>query len=1601
APDGRCKPFAAAADGTGWGEGAGLLLVERLADARRNGHPVWALVRGTAVNSDGASNGLTAPNGPSQQRVIGQALASAGLAPGDIDAVEAHGTGTALGDPIEAQALIAAYGRDRAPARPLWLGSVKSNIGHTQAAAGAAGIIKMIQAMRHGVLPPTLHADQPTPHVDWSAGTVRLLTEAIPWPDTGHPRRAGISSFGLSGTNAHVIIEQAATEQADAAEAGAGAHTPPDGQAIAWVISGNSERALRSQASRLHSLVSAADPCPADIGYALVTARTSFPHRGVVVGAERAQLLAGLAAIAQGRPSASAVSGEAAAPGRLAFLFSGQGSQRPGAGDELYSRFPVFAKAVQEICACLDPALDTPLRDVMFAAPGSRNAGLLDQTCYTQCALFCFHVAAYRLLESFGLVPDYLVGHSIGEVSAAHVAGVLGLEDACALVAARGRLMQAATPGGVMLAVQAAEDELAPLLRGYDERVGVAAVNAPRSVVLAGDGDAVNEVAGQLSAMGRKIKRLNVSHAFHSAHMAGVVDGLRLAADKLAYREPVIPIVSTVTGVIATTGQLTSPDYWARHVRQPVRYADAIASLRHQSAAFLEIGPAPSLTAPTLDTLDRGDAPEATVTAISRPAQDESSALLIALAVLHARGRRLDWAPAFAHHPVRRAALPTYAFEHTTYWLDAPARPGDAAELGLEPVSHPLLGAATTLAHDGTLLLAGRFSAATAGWTAEHAIDGTLVLPGTAFVELALHAGGRVGCGRVEDLTIEAPLILSAEGGVQLQVTVGPPAEAGRRPVTISARLDEPYGDPAWTRHAAGHVTEETDATPARPDALWLPAAASPVDVADLYERLDSAGYQYGPLFRGVCAAWRHGDDTYAEIALPDDADATGYGIHPALLDAGLQVLAADTPAEAGTIRLPFSWTGVTLHAPAATALRVRLTRTRADASAIVVTDRSGAPVATIDELTTRAVPPDRLTAGGRGRDGLFGVAWEPLTSCSVLPSPGEPWAVVGGEAAGGDGLSAALLAAGTRTRAYPDIDAFRGGVASGDPLPRVVLFAGSAPDGGDVPARARAGVDRVLRLIRDWLADESLMDTPVAVVTRNAVQTWLGDADPDVAAAPAWGLVRSAQTENPGQFVLLDHDGQDASLHALGLALTAGEPQIAIRDGKLYVPRLTRQMPQPAGLPLLSPEGTVLVTGATGSLGGYVARHLVTRHGARHLLLASRRGPDAAGAGPLRDELTSLNADVTFASCDIADRDEVGRLIASVPAARPLTAIVHAAGVLSDGLLSSLTDEQVTAVLRPKIDAAWHLHDLTRDRPLDAFLLFSSITATLGGPGQASYAAANAFLDALAAHRQQAGLPGTSIAWSLWTQEGGMAGQLGKTDAARMAGVGIIGLSPEDALSLFDAAATTADRPMLVAARFDTTALRAQSRAGTLPAMLRSLAPPLPRGQGGAISLARRLAAADAAQRLAIVRDLVDTSVAAVLGHPDLTPAGRAFKDLGFDSLTSVELRNRLNAATGLRLPATVVFDYPAADELAAHITDEFSPADELSGAGKPTDAALRAVLAAIPIERLRDAGLLDPLMRLADGAAPARAERDPADSIDHMDTEELVKLALDNHDE
>ncbi|HEV7648568.1 MAG TPA: type I polyketide synthase, partial [Actinophytocola sp.] len=992
-------------------------------------------------------------------------------------------------------------------------------------------------------------------------------------------------------------------------------------------------------------------------------------------------------------------------------------------------------------------------------------------------------------------------------------------------------------------------------------------------------------------------------------------------------------VVSTVTG---SDADFTDPEYWVGQVRRAVRFADAVGTLVERGVStFVELGPDGVLTA-----MGQGEQFVPTL----RKDRDEVAALATALGTLAVRTDAVDWAAYYAGTGATQVPLPTYAFQHQAYWLMPGTGAGDVGAAGLGSAGHPLLGAVVDVADGAGPLLTGRLSVQSHPWLADHAVAGTVLVPGSALVEMALHAAGRAGCDGIEDLTLQAPLVLPETGAVLLQVAVGAETETGQRHLTVHSR---PEAGGTWVRHATGTLAAGLEPAGA---ALteWPPAGATAVPIADVYAELAGIGLEYGPAFQGLEAVWRRGDDVYAEVAL-DEAQvpqAGRYGLHPALLDSALHALLAAATGER-TLALPFSWNDVTLAATGAAALRVHIRPAGDDAFAIDLADDTGAPVASVGSLTVRPITPEQLAAAtpAAAEQHLYRLDW-------VGVDPATP------------------------TGEDPD-DAV------------VETIAGSA---GDVAGTARHVAHRALELVRSWLADDR--SGRLVLHTTGAVAVDPGDDIADPAAAAAWGLVRTAQSEHPGRFVLVDTDDQSAA--ALAAALATGETQVAVRAGKLYVPRLARSTQQ-TGTPEArepDPDGTVLVTGGTSGLGALFARHLVTDRGVRHLLLLSRRGPDAPGVAELVGELTDLGAHVSVTACDVTDRAALAAAIDAVPAEHPLTGVVHSAGVLDDGTVDTLTPERIDRVLAPKVDAAVHLHELTAGHDLAMFVLFSSVAGVLGGPGQANYAAANTVLDALAQHRRATGLPALSIAWGLWAQAGDMSGELSDTDLARLDRSGFGALSTEDGRSLFDAAGRR-DTALAVPVRIDPVALR---KSGTDLPVLRGLVrvPARRAAKADVAALVGRLTGLPPADRQEAVLGLLRTEVATVLAHasPAAITPGQAFQDLGFDSLTAVELRNRVNAATGLALPATLVFDYPNLETLGEHVLAELL-GDPAAAAPDVDEDALRRALATLSLDRFREAGILGALVTLA-GAADEPPAREPAGDLDTLDVDDLVKRAL-----
>ncbi|WUI01409.1 SDR family NAD(P)-dependent oxidoreductase [Spirillospora sp. NBC_00431] len=1862
AADGRCKAFGATADGTGMSEGVGVLVMERLPDAVASGRRILAVVRGSAVNQDGASNGLTAPNGPSQERVIRDALADARLAPHEVDAVEGHGTGTTLGDPIEAHALLATYGRDRSAHRPLWLGSIKSNIGHTQAAAGVAAVIKMVLALRHEELPKTLHADEPSPHVDWASGGVSLLTERRPWPRREQPRRAGVSSFGISGTNAHVVIEEAPPT------ADAPSRPSPERGPFPIMLSARSAEGLRGQAARLAGhLRERPDTDPLDLAFSLAATRASLEHRAVVVAATGREIQRDCESLAAGS-AVNAVTGVADLEEQPVWVFPGQGSQWPGMGVELMATCPVFAEHMNACQTALAPHVPWTLHDVL-------HNGDLEPVDTIQPVLWAIMVSLARTWQSFGITPAAVIGHSQGEIAAAHIAGALTLDDAAKVVALRSQALRTIAGTGAMASIPQPAGQVTELIRPWNRRLNIAAINGPTTTVVSGDTQAIEELLALPRDHQPHPKRIPVDYASHSPHIDAITQHITTTLQDITPQPATIPFISSVTGQ-PTPGDELDAQYWANNLRHPVHFTNAITTaLNNGTRTFIETSPHPTLTTGIEQTAEHADLAVAAIGTLRRD-NGGMEQMLTSIARAWVRGQPVDWSGVFDGTGALAVDLPAYAFQRHRYWLEGGCGSvaGDwASGAGIRGTHHPLLGGAVRLAGGDEFVLTAKLSRHTHSWLADHAVLGQILLPGTAFVEMALRAGQEVGSDRVEELTLQRPLILPEHGSVFVQLRIGPADEGGRRSLAMYSSRGGAVGE-TWTLHAGGVLAARTAASVPSGLETWPPPGAERLAIDRFYAEAAEAGYGYGPAFQGLRSVWHRDREVYAEVVLPDEHHllASRFGIHPALLDAALQATGyGGFFPDDGQVRLPFAWTDVSLHSAGAAALRVRISAPGPDPGtlSVLVTDLSGRPVASAGSVTLRSASHGSLRAAGDEIDTLYRLAWTRMPADAERPARPGRWAVLG------DG-DLGLAGAGAGVEVAPAAEA-------DEPAPDVVV---AAFTGGAKPL-----ID-ALDLVREWSADERYgADARLVVVTRSAVAAEAGEDVPNLTCAPIWGLMRSAQAEDPGRLVVVDVDDLDSSGPAIAAVVASGEPQAAVRDGIVLVPRLARAaadgalaLPAEDGWELttaggntltglaLSPvpdrgeplgegqirvamragglnfrdvlialgmypgggrigtegagvvtevgpgvrepvvgdrvmglvqgafadeavtdhrlvapipddwsfaaaasipvafltawyglvelggltrgrrvlihaaaggvgmaavriarhlgaevfatasegkwdalrrlgldddhiassrslefgakfaagtdgagmdivlnsltgefidtslrllprggrflemgavevrdptdvaaahpgveyrrfdlmeagadgmgrmlarlagllrdgtlappplrtwdvrrageafrhmsqarhigkivldiprrpwadAGTVLITGGTGTLGALVARHLAGHHGVPHLLLCSRQGAEAAGADRLRDELGELGSRVTIAACDVADRAQLAALVAGISPEHPLTGVIHAAGVLDDGTLGSLTPERLERVLRPKLDAAQHLHELTRDLDLSAFILFSSAAGTIGSPGQANYAAANTYLDALAAHRHANGLPAQSLAWGQWEPDSALTGRLSETGRTQLTTGGMIPLTVDDALAAFDAVGTI-DEAALVPIRLDLTAVSAQPLTSRLRALCRGLVrDPVRRadhaGTAGATtgpSTARRLSGLPEREAKRQLIDLVSAHAAVVLGHPPGTrlDPGRSFRDAGLDSLAAIEVRNRLAAELGRRLPATLTFDHPTPAALARHLWAEIGgaengappvemrPVDARPGDGRPGDTEPIAIV-------------------------------------------------------
>lgn len=1552
--DGRCKTFDARANGYVRGEGCGIIVLKRLSDARRDGDRIRAVILGSAVNQDGRSTGLTTPNVLSQQALLRQALESARLSPEDIGYIETHGTGTPLGDPIEVDALKAVFGRPRQNQSPCILGALKTNIGHLEGAAGVAGLIKTILSLEHQQIPKNLHQRALNPRIDIEGTPFVIPREKVPWPRGAKPRRVGISSFGISGTNAHVILEEAPAELPSAPNDDLSAYLLP--------ISAKTPAALAALA-RSYAAWFAGDK-EIHLEDAIFTAsvrRTHHAHRLAVVARTRGEFANTLGSFIRNESPAGIVQGRVASTnsGRLLFVFSGQGSQWAGMGKTLLAEEPLFRAKLEEIDVLIQQHARFSLLEEISAADDRSRLG---ETEIAQPALFGLQVALAELFKSWGIVPDAVVGHSVGEVAAAHICGALTLEDAVRLVVLRGRIMQKATGNGKMVWAALPADSAMRVLAGREDQVAVAAINDPTSVVLSGESDAIDKVVAGLEQREIVTRPLRVNYAFHSPQMDPLARELIGTLGQLNAKTGSISHYSTVTGALVN-GTALAPEYWGRNVRATVNLAEALrVAIGDGYRTLVEIGPHPVLLA-NLQQCASAQNVEARVLPSLRRNAEERRSLLETLGALHVNGAETNW-KTVSRRRGRVVALPSYTWQKERFWVEPLRRTNTTGGKGI----HPLLGTRfdSSIA-PGEHIWQQSLSVDAFAYLADHRVQGEVVFPGTGYVEMAIAATAAVysaGTVIVDEMSLHQILALAPDTERQVQIVLQKDGN-GSAGIAISSRGEN---EESWTRHATIRVRMDSTASQTRESIQTIETrCAEMVEHAAHYTRMDARGLNYGPAFRGVQYLRKGDGEILGRVSLPESTllNITGYQVHPALLDACLQAASWTLETRIGNAAIvPKEFIGLRYHARPSRQgwVHGRFLGTTEDGAlsiGIVVYDDDGRVLIEIGEMRVAAVEGRNLPAPDPFDDWLYQLAWRAKDLAANPPTDtraGGSWLVFGDSQGVGRAVANVL-----RKRGQTCVEAIAatsyGRAASGeyhlDPTDpnhlrqmlgeafgstrvcKGVLHAlslDSTPWDKTTPESLSIDLRRncmsVVRLTQALLT-QGWRDLPrLYMLTRGVHSIDPTERSIGVSQAPLWGLGRTIALEHPSfecTRIDLPASSTNIDVENVGNELLSSntEDQIALRSSGRFVARLVRDTINaiPARDFKFHADRTYLITGGLGGLGLEIANWMV-QQGVRHLMLVGRNAPNARAADVIQS-MTQAGANVRIAQADISQRQGVIDVLATQKHEMPpLAGIIHAAAVLEDRTLLDVSEEEFMRVMQAKVFGALHLHALTEGQQLDFFVAYSSVAGVLGSPGQGNYAAANAFLDAFSRARVAAGLPATSIAWGPFTDVGFAAARDDR--GKRLAGRGIEGISPADGNAILE--------KLLIHPRAEVAAVRLSVRqwqevlpqAASLPmlAELRTEIANPDAARDGAQSFRRLLESTEASRRGSLIQAFTVEQLGKILRlDPSRIDSLATFASLGVDSLTSLELRNRLQTSLGLDLQATLLFTYPTIDKLVTHI--------------------------------------------------------------------------------
>jgi hybrid polyketide synthase/nonribosomal peptide synthetase FtdB len=1558
APGAQCRVFDASADGYVRGEGCGVVVLKRLSEARANGDHVWAIIRGSAVNQDGLSNGLTAPNGPAQSDVIRAALRRAGTQPTEVSYVEAHGTGTPLGDPIELRALGAVLSPGRATGSPITVGSLKANIGHLEAAAGIAGLIKVALMLDRHEIPPQPNVQKLNPHVPWDDLALRVPSELDPWQTQQGSRRAGVSSFGFGGTNAHVVLAEAAEIVAVASHEDRPRHL--------LALSARTPEALRALAGRFaEHLREAPEASLANVCFTANTGRAQFSHRAGVTASSVAEMREQLAAFT---PSDA----RATRRPRVAFLFTGQGSQHVGMARQLLATEPGFRALLERCAAIADQYLQQPLLDVLYPSPEASTSSRLDQTAYAQVALFALEVGLAALWKSWGVSPAAVVGHSVGEYAAAYVAGAVQLEEGLRLVAERGRLMQSLPASGAMAVVMAEAARVSETLATEARSVAIASINGPGQTVLSGTSGDLKLVLERLQRRGIHWRPLNVSHAFHSPSIDPMLDAFEAVAATVRFAPPEIPLISNLTG----EQMRSAPDsqYWRRHAREPVQWSRAMTTLAElQCDAFLEIGPRP-----TLIGLGQGcfkqPQPGLLWLPSLRPGQDDWQVLLESLSALYERGADLDWEQLDSGYQRRRVLLPTYPFERERYWFatraSAATRCEGAPASAQGHAHHPLLGGRLPSplptsefeAHVGLQALP---------YLSDHRIDGAAIMPATAYLASVLAAAEETfgpGPHTIADVAFDRALFLPEAGERCVRLAAEEPCDGRMTFEIFSSEGDAAPAKPVWTRHVTGTI-ESADHTTHSPrttslEDIWARCTAE-ISGGEHYRLLRERGMAYGPAFQGVARVWRRDGEGLGEVDLPAllVEEASAYHVHPALLDASLQVLSASLPtatvrAIGGGAFLPVRLGEVRVYQRPSGKVwsHARLRPSTADSTDefeadVCLLDADGQVLVEVLGFCVRRLGAAAHTPEEPANN-VYRLQWQPAPGAFTVPKgeyaqPGDTrtWLVLADRGNVGQRLARLIESRGMRClTVYADAEQDIRGV-----LNQAVRFRGIVhlwsldtpaaigPDPTFLHAAQQLGCASALELTRALLEIGAPDPPRVWLVTRGA-QVIGNEAPIRVADAPLWGFGRSVALEHPelwGGLIDLDPSPpNDEAEQLLDTILgTDGEDQVALRHGARFAARLARfHAPDRTLAPTrLRADATYMITGGLGALGLRVARRLVER-GARRLVLVSRGGlpprdswrelrSDSAVARQVAaiEDLERTGATVLISATDVGDPRAVAELFKLLRGAWPaLRGLVHAAGVAHPQPVRDASPSDLHQMFRAKVDGTWLLHQHTANLDLDFFVLFSSVAGTWGSSNLSLYAAANHFLDAVAQHRRACGLPGLSIAWGPWA-ESGMAADADWSAALERTGLRL--LAPEVALACLEHALAT-NEPRLIVANVEWSRFKATYAARyehhVFDALATSNPTPLDRGAAPTVDV---LASPRTFDRQRLLVELRKRIAGVLRIEAVQLEFDQPLNGLGLDSLMAIELKHGFETDLGVGLPMVTLLNNPTIRELADRI--------------------------------------------------------------------------------